>query len=104
MFEQPVPTELSLVVFRLRGPDRATSKLAQALLDGEAGKDNSICLYPSKVDGQLVIRVALGGIMTGDNEMDLLIGRIRQITDSVTFWEEVGREEAAGVPESAGGH
>lgn len=70
-FEQPVHTRFGLVCLRLRRGGAATEALGAHLLSA------GFLVYPSKIDGQSALRVALGGARTGQKDVEALWNEMR---------------------------
>mmetsp|Transcript_11528 Transcript_11528/g.18751 ORF Transcript_11528/g.18751 Transcript_11528/m.18751 type:complete len:535 (+) Transcript_11528:612-2216(+) len=76
-YEIPVKTELGLVVFCLKDGCEATRALCEKLRQG------GFLVYPSVLRDQAVIRVALGGTYTTNEDVKSLCELIQKCTTSV---------------------
>lgn len=65
-FDQPVRTRLGLVCIRLANSDSRTQAL------GEHLQASGFLIYPSKVEGRSILRIALGGSSTGQEDVESL--------------------------------
>ena len=86
-FERVAPVPFSVVCFRLRGSD----KLNQTLLD-KVNASRQIFLSHTALNGQYVIRIAIGNIATGLADVELAWKLILDAT------EEVLKEKRLGGP------
>jgi glutamate/tyrosine decarboxylase-like PLP-dependent enzyme len=66
LLEQPIRNKLGLVCFRIKGDDSLTESLSKACLDA------GFVVYPSKLEGKSIVRVALGGPATECQDLEAL--------------------------------
>lgn len=74
-FEQPARNKMGLICLRLKSGGTDTDELGSVLL--AAG----FLVYPSKIDGQPALRVALGGARTSQQDVEALWQEIRQFAE-----------------------
>jgi aromatic-L-amino-acid decarboxylase len=77
-FDRVAPVPFSVVCFRLRGGD----DLNKALLD-KVNKSGSTFLSHTALNGQYVIRIAIGNIATGLQDVELAWKLILDAADEV---------------------
>ncbi|MBM4251927.1 MAG: hypothetical protein FJ146_08140 [Deltaproteobacteria bacterium] len=89
VFEQVVKTDLGLVCFRLETNDDNLNdrwiKRIEELSDG--GKH--FLMYPSILEGRPILRLALGGVHTEDQDVDAMLQICRQAATDVGFKKQV---------------
>jgi aromatic-L-amino-acid decarboxylase len=78
-FELSAPVPLNLVCFRLRGGDRENERLRDAL--NASGK---MYLIHTKLDGKIVLRLAIGGTYTEQRHVERAWKLIREAADGLS--------------------
>lgn len=77
-FEVVAPVPLSLVCFRLKGPDELTRKLLERV-----DADRHAFLGQTVLDGRLVIRLAIGNIHTTEQDLEETWALIQRCADGL---------------------
>ena len=84
VFQQVVKTDLGLVCFRLRTSDEVLNdrwiKRVEELSEG--GKN--FLIYPSLLEGKPILRLALGGVHTEDQDVEAMLQICRQAAADVS--------------------
>ncbi len=88
-FERVAPVPFSVVCFRLRGSDEQNKTLLESV-----NQSRSIFLSHTALNGQFVIRIAIGNIATGQQDIELAWKLIRDAA------EEVEKANPFGAPRS----